>query len=486
MLDRPGSGLRAGQQMARNEQRAFASGARLIPSAAARLTNVISGPAAQAKTSTADLRRRHGRELRRSFPRSVHGTWAPPADRPDPVELLDEQDSRRIAELIPIRHERMSESPFAFFRGAAAVMAEDLASTPASGLLVQACGDAHLLNFGVFATPERTLVFDVNDYDETLPAPFEWDVKRMAASAVVAGRGRGFSPEQCVSAAVAAARSYRKRITEAARMGHLEVWYRRLAVDDLVALVKTARGRALGAKVVRTAQRSTSLGALGRLTEVVDGRLRIIDNRPLIEHLPDRPGRLDGTLVVERYRRSLAGETRAVLDRYHVIDWARKVVGVGSVGTDDAIVLLMGDSASDPLFLQAKEAQASVLERHAGASCYANHGQRVVAGQRLMQAASDICLGWTAVQGRHYYVRQLRDMKGSVPVEKLSASELAEYSDGCGAALADGHARSGDPVAIAGYLGAGAAFEQAIGRFAVAYGDQVEGDYACFARRRAN
>ncbi len=402
------------------------------------------------------------------------------------MEILDEQDSHRIAELVPIRRERMRESPFAFFRGAAAVMAEDLAATPTSGLRVQACGDAHLLNFGVFASPERTLVFDVNDFDETLPAPFEWDVKRLAASVVVAGRARSFSEEQCQGAARSAADSYRDRIAEAAKMGHLEVWYRRLAVDDVLALMKTARGRALGTEVVRKARRSTSLGALDKLTRAVDGRLRIVDAPPLIEHLPDRPGRLDGTLVVDRYRRSLADETRALLDRYEEVDWARKVVGVGSVGTDDAIVLLLGDGASDPLFLQVKEAQASVLERHAGASAYASHGQRVVAGQRLTQAASDIFLGWTAVDGRDYYVRQLRDMKGSVPIEKLSASELAEYARGCGAALADGHARSGDPVAIAGYLGSGSAFERAIAKFAIAYADQAERDYARFAHRSAD
>jgi uncharacterized protein (DUF2252 family) len=380
----------------------------------------------------------------------------------------------------------MRATAFAFFRGAAAIMAEDLAGTPTTGLRVQACGDAHLLNFGIFATPERTLVFDVNDFDETMPAPFEWDVKRLAASVVVAAREREFSSEECERAARAAAASYVARLNAAAGIGHLDVWYARLAVDDLLALIQTARGRALGATVVRKAHRATSLGALAKLTEVVDGRLRIVDNPPLIEHLPEREQQLDAVDIVRRYRRSLSNETRVLLARYEIVDWARKVVGVGSVGTDDAIVLLVGDSARDPLFLQAKEAQASVLERHAGTSRYANHGQRVVAGQRLTQAASDIFLGWTAIGARNYYVRQLRDMKASVPIDKLSAAELADYARACGAALADGHARSGDPVTIAGYLGSGSAFARAIGQFAVAYADQTERDYARFANRPAS
>ena len=402
------------------------------------------------------------------------------------MEILREQESRRIAELVPIRHARMSSSPFSFFRGAAAVMAEDLGSTPVSGLRVQACGDAHLLNFGVYASPERTLVFDVNDFDETLPAPFEWDVKRLAASVVVAGRERGFSPAECESAAEAAANAYRARIIETAGMGHLDVWYARLAVDELLALLQTARGREVGAGVRRKALRATSLGAFDKLTTVVDGRPRIVDDPPLIAHLPEQAERLDARMVVGRYRRSLAQETRVLLDRYELVDWARKVVGVGSVGTDDAVVLLLGDSLRDPLFLQVKEAQPSVLERHAGGRRRANHGQRVVIGQRLTQAASDIFLGWTAIDGRDYYVRQLRDMKASVPVEKLKPSELADYARGCGAALANGHARSGDRVAIAGYLGSGSAFERAIARFAVAYADQNERDYARFVETAQN
>jgi len=394
--------------------------------------------------------------------------------------VLADQDSHRIADLVPIRHERMRESPFAFFRGAAAVMASDLATSPVSGLRVQACGDAHLLNFGVFATPERTLVFDVNDFDETLPGSFEWDVKRLAASVVLAGRARGFSGQECEAAALAAGASYTDRIAEAATMGHLDVWYRRLAVDDLLLLIDSPHGRAVGEKVVRKAHQSTSLGALDKLTHIVDDQPQILDDPPLVQHLPGRLGRLDGMSVVDHYQRSVADEVQAVLGRYSVVDWARKVVGVGSVGTDDAIVLMLGDDASDPLFLQVKEAVASVLEPHVGASRHANHGQRVVTGQRLTQASSDIFLGWTTLDGRDYYIRQLRDMKGSVPIEKLSPSELASYARGCGAALADGHARSGDSVAISAYLGSGPAFGRAICRFAVAYADQTERDHARF------
>jgi uncharacterized protein (DUF2252 family) len=376
----------------------------------------------------------------------------------------------------------MMASPFAFYRGAAAVMAEDLSSTPTSGLRVQACGDAHLLNFGIYATPERRLVFDVNDFDETLPAPFEWDVKRLAASVAVAARERGLEPRSCARAARAAATAYRTRIIQSAELSHLEVWYARLDVDDLLAVMRTAEARKVESTVVRRAQQRTSLGSLDQLTRSVDGERRIIDAPPLIEHLPEHRAGTDATAVVRRYRRSLSGDVRFLLGRYRAVDWARKVVGVGSVGTDDAVVLLIGDSDRDPLFLQAKEAQGSVLEPFAGPSRYANHGQRVVAGQRLTQAASDIFLGWTRIGRRDYYVRQLRDMKGSVPIGKLSAGELVEYARACGAALGAGHARSGDPVALAAYLGGGESFDRAITEFARAYADQTERDHASFVR----
>jgi uncharacterized protein (DUF2252 family) len=427
-----------------------------------------------------EIRAARARALRTHVPRRIHATWEPLPDRRDPVVILREQEAERVPELLPIRHERMTETPFTFFRGAAAVMAEDLAGTPVSGLRVQACGDAHLLNFGIYATPERRLVFDVNDFDETLPAPFEWDLKRLAASIVVAGRGQGFTPAQCEQAARAAVAQYRARMADAAEKGHLDVWYARLDVDQLMALMRNAQARRLESGVLRKAQRATSLGALDKLTAVVAGQRRIIDSPPLIEHLPERQARIDATLVVRRYRRSLPGETRVLLDRYRVVDWARKVVGVGSVGTDDYVVLLLGDSDRDPLFLQVKEAQASVLERFAGRSRYRNHGQRVVAGQRLTQAASDTFLAWTRLDARDYYVRQLRDMKGSVPIEKLAAPELVDYARACGAALGSGHARSGDPVAITAYLGKSDKFDRAISAFAATYADQTESDHAAF------
>jgi uncharacterized protein (DUF2252 family) len=421
-----------------------------------------------------ERRRKRAWDRRRQVPRSSLGVWEPPADRPDPVDVLRRQERHRIVELLPIRHQRMSASPFAFLRGAAAVMARDLAGSPTTGLRVQACGDAHALNFGIFASPERRLVFDVNDFDETLPAPFEWDVKRLAASLVVAGRGRSFTTGDCGVAAQAAAETYRTRMRAFAAMGHLDVWYAHIEVHDLLKLLDSAQARKLGGKAVRKAQQATSLGALDKLTHVVDGRRRIIDSPPLVDHVPMR---VHAARVASRYISSLPQDRRALISRYRVVDWARKVVGVGSVGTDDGVVLALGDSDDDPLFLQVKEAEASVLEPFAGASAYANHGQRVVEGQRLMQAASDIFLGWTTIDGRHYYVRQLRDMKGSIPVEKLTASELVDYARACGAVLARAHSRSGDPVAIAAYLGGGDVFERAISRFALAYADQTARDH---------
>ncbi|HEX3975693.1 MAG TPA: DUF2252 domain-containing protein [Solirubrobacteraceae bacterium] len=421
-----------------------------------------------------------GRGLRAQVPRSRHADWTPPPRRRDPVEVLRGQEAGRIASLLPLRHHRMAVSPFTFFRGAAAIMAEDLAHTPACGLRVQACGDAHLANFGIYATPERRVVFDVNDFDETLEAPFEWDVKRLATSLVVAGRDRGFAAAECQAAAQAAVAAYRARTAAAAGMGHLEVWYARLDADELIQLSERAADRKLASDVLRKALRATNLGALDKLTEVAGGERRIIDSPPLIEHLPQPGDRVDAAAVIAEYAASLSDATRMLLTRYRVVDWARKVVGVGSVGTDDAVVLLVGDSDSDPLFLQVKEAGASVLEPFAGASPYDNHGRRVVAGQRLIQSASDLFLGWTRLGERDYYVRQLRDMKGSVPVDKLSAQELAQYGRACGEAMALGHARSGDPSAIAGYLGSGDRFDEAIAAFAVAYADQNAADYEAF------
>jgi uncharacterized protein (DUF2252 family) len=432
----------------------------------------------KAQQQTAAERREYGRGLRAAVPRSMQARWDPPSARRDPVLVLEEQEAGRVPELLPIRHGRMIGSALAFLRGAAAVMAEDLAGTPVSGLRVQACGDAHLLNFGIFATPERQLDFDVNDFDETLPAPFEWDVKRLAASVVVAGRARGFSAAECDEAGRAAAASYRSQMGDCAAMSYLDVWYARLDVSELMASMRKADSRRLQDDVLAKARRKTSLGALAKLTEVVEGRRRIVDAPPLVEHLEWPADAPSPPLVVRRYRRSLPDDRRVLLDRYRVLDWARKVVGVGSVGTDDSIVLAQGDTDGDPLFLQVKEAQASVLERFAGSSRYASHGQRVVWGQRIMQAASDIFLGWTSLGDRDYYVRQLRDMKGSIAVEKLSPGELVDYARACGAALGLAHARSGDADSIAAYLGGGDNFDGAIAGFAAAYADQTERDHA--------
>jgi uncharacterized protein (DUF2252 family) len=415
-----------------------------------------------------------GRELRRQVPRSSHATWEPQADR-DPLRVLRDQELDRIPELIEIRHQRMADSPFAFLRGAAAAMADDLSRTPSTGLRVQACGDAHLLNFGVFASPERQLVFDINDFDETLPAPFEWDLKRLAASFVVAGRSRGFAPSACLDTARRAVRTYREQMANFSAMSHLDVWYARIEVADLLAHMRRAEARKLKSNLLSKARQATNLGALDRLTKLVDGQPRIVDRPPLVEHLPMRKRE---SAIVARYVRSLPDERRTLLARYRIADWARKVVGVGSVGTDDGIVVLFGDRTTDPLFLQVKEAQRSVLEQYAGASSYPDHGRRVVEGQRLMQAASDIFLGWTRLEKRDYYVRQLRDMKASVPIEKLSVTELSRYARVCGAALARAHARSGDPVAIAAYLGNGDVFDRAVTKFACAYADQTERDHA--------
>jgi len=424
--------------------------------------------------------KKKGRDLRAQVPRSRHADWTPPPRRRDPLEILRSQETSRIPSLLPIRHERMAVSPFTFFRGAAAIMAEDLAHTPACGLRVQACGDAHLLNFGIYATPERRVVFDVTDFDETLQAPFEWDVKRLATSLVVAGRDREFTPAECTGAAQGAVTAYRTRMAALAQMGHLDVWYARLDADEFVTLAQRAADRKLATNVLRKAQHATNLGALEKLTKIVAGSRRIVDSPPLIEHVPDPGEGVDAAAVVGQYEDSLGDTTRLLLARYRAVDWARKVVGVGSVGTDDAIVLLLGDSDSDPLFLQVKEASESVLEPFAGASPYDNHGQRVVAGQHLIQSASDLFLGWTRLGHHDYYVRQLRDMKGSIPVDKLSAEELAQYGRACGEALALGHARSGDPAAVAGYLGSGARFDKAVAAFAGAYADQNAADYAAF------
>ena len=418
-----------------------------------------------------------GKQLRNEAPRASHAAWSPAPDRPDPLDLLTAQDSNREQDLVPIRYGRMMISPFAFYRGSAVVMANDLAATPKSGLIVQACGDAHLSNFGTFATPERNQVFDINDFDETLPAPWEWDVKRLAASVVVAGRTKGFKAVQCSKAAEAVVRSYRERMTQFAPMSHRAVWYDRITGADIAEVVPRKVGKDFQRGLIKASHRD-HLQALAKMTSAESGTLRVVDDPPLIVHISDAELIDRLRTVAETYRSSIRPDLQALLNRYTFVDTARKVVGVGSVGTRCHIVLFRGNNDEDPLILQIKEAFASVLEPYAGKSEFKNHGQRVVAGQQYIQAASDIFLGWGHSAGSDFYVRQLRDMKGSVEVEFLPPDRLVTYAALCGWALARAHARSGDAASIAGYLGQSDSFDQAIVEFANVYADQTERDHA--------
>jgi uncharacterized protein (DUF2252 family) len=428
-----------------------------------------------------------GRAARSDVPRSSHGTWEP-APRREPLEILQAQAASRVPQLVPIRYGRMLESAFAFYRGAAAVMAADLAGNPSTGLTVQLCGDAHLSNFGIFAGPDRRLLFDLNDFDETLPGPFEWDVKRLVASVEVAGRSRGFGRTHRRRAVLAAVAAYRRSVRSFAKMHTLDVWYSRLDVDELVRESRDAEDGALERSVTK-ARRKDSARALSRLTAVVDGHPRFLSQPPLLvpvsELLPaDETATMEALLRgwLRDYRATLPASHRHLLDRYRFSDMAHKVVGVGSVGTRAWVVLMLGRDQSDPLVLQVKEAQASVLEPYVGASAYREHGRRVVEGQRLMQAASDIFLGWAAGTGldgahRDFYVRQLWDAKGSVEVDQLPVQGFQRYAKLCGTALARAHARSGDPVAIGAYLGGGDSFDAAMVAFATAYADVTEDDH---------
>jgi uncharacterized protein (DUF2252 family) len=444
-----------------------------------------------------------GKAARTGAPRESQGWYEAASDRPDPVALLEEQARTRVPELVPIRYGRMLVSPFTFFRGAALVMASDLSTTPRSGLTAQVCGDAHLSNFGVFGSPERQLVFDCNDFDETLPGPWEWDVKRLAASVVVACRHSGFSKDACAEAILGLGRVYREAMRLMAMQSNLEVWYSRVDVEAVLeALQRQAattgskaetRMAATAAKLVTKAHTKDSMKALDKLTTVVDGERRIISDPPLIVPAEELvPGaESDGVValfhdVIRRYRQTLPTDRRHLLEQYTVSQMARKVVGVGSVGTRAWIVLLHGPRHEDVLFLQAKEAEASVLERFTKKSAYDNHGARVVAGQRLMQASSDIFLGWQRAHGvdgvpRDYYVRQLQDWKGSVDPETAIPEGMKAYAELCGHSLARAHARSGDRIAMAAYLGSKPTFEKALLRFAEAYADQNERDYEAFA-----
>ncbi len=418
-----------------------------------------------------------GKGLRQRVPRPSHAEWSPPTRRPDPVDVLVRSARGRQEDLLPIRYARMAASPFAFFRGAAAIMALDLAPTPVTGLTVQTCGDAHLSNFGTFASPERNLCFDLNDFDETLPGPWEWDVKRLAASIVVAARGIGVDQKDADRAVAAASASYRVRMAEYSEMRHLELFYDRIDSDEVLALASDA-ARVHFEKALNKARKRTNTGSASKLVEFVDGMHRLKVEPPLTTPVDD--SRLDASIrrLLEEYRPTLHADRRLLLSRYTVIDVAHKVVGVGSVGRRCYVVFLLGSDTDDPLFLQVKEAQQSVLEPFLGRSDLGNHAHRIVSGQRIMQAATDPFLGWGRMGRYDVYVRQLRDMKGSVEVEELDGQALAEYAALCGWVLARAHARSGSPNRIAGYLGKSESFDRAMVRFANRYADQNEADHA--------
>ncbi|HTP21347.1 MAG TPA: DUF2252 domain-containing protein [Solirubrobacteraceae bacterium] len=446
---------------------------------------------------TVDERIARGKAARAEVPRSRHAEYEAPHDRADPVDLLEDQARTRVPELVPIRYGRMLVSPFTFYRGAAKIMAHDLAGTPRSGLSVQCCGDAHLSNFGVFASPERRLVFDINDFDETLPGPWEWDVKRLAASMIIGARDNGFGAKDQDKIVLDTVREYRTAMREFAAMHNLEVWYAHLEMEPVLeqyrSQIKPAQAKRTEAALSK-ARTKDSMAAFSKLTQQVNGKAEIVDQSPLI--VPLRvllPGQeqeqwMDALRKMIRvYRLSLEHDRRMLLEQFQLMDFARKVVGVGSVGTRAWIALFFGRDGSDPLFLQLKEAEESVLEEHVGRSVYKNHAQRVVVGQRMMQAASDIFLGWIHIKegmdgvARDFYGRQLKDWKGSAEIEQMVPSGMAAYGRLCGWTLARAHARSGDRIAIASYLGAGNAFDRAILDFSKAYADQNDADYAALS-----
>lgn len=438
----------------------------------------------QPSLPSCDEIRSAGRALREKTPRSSHAHWQPSARHADVIALLKASEQGRMARLIPLRYGRMLQSPFTFFRGTAAVMAADLATTPTSGIRVQSCGDCHVLNFGVFATPERRAIFDINDFDETLPAPFEWDVKRLAASFVIAGVNNRLDDDVCRDAAREVAKAYRESMADFARMNMLEVWYNRLDAETLIAGLKSAAvRRSAQARLARERRRDAS-ELFSAYVEKRGARYTLRDQPPLLFHAPRTNQNQEWANITQsfaQYKQTLQADRRALLDRYHLMDIAIKVVGIGSVGTYCCVLLLMAGEG-DPLFLQCKQANASVLEPYAGKSSYRHHGQRVVEGQRMVQTASDLFLGWTTgQQGRQFYLRQLRDVKIRPMVETWDADMLLEGATCWGSSLARAHARSGQAGLISGYLGSKDSFDKAIAGFAMAYCEQNQHDYAALA-----
>jgi uncharacterized protein (DUF2252 family) len=434
--------------------------------------------ASQAQFRSRSERITDGKSLRDKLPRSSHAQWQPSANRRDPIDILEESNQDRLPELIPIRYGRMLRSPFTFLRGSAALMAYDLSTTPKTGIQVQACGDCHVLNFGLFATPERNLVFDLNDFDETHPAPWEWDLKRLVVSFVIAGRDNNLSDKDSQEAVRECVRSYREHLREYSQMSPLEVWYKRIDVETLIEMAPDAKKKQRRQQIAEKARERVIEHLFPKIVSQVGGRPRFVDQPPVLFHFAEADMEERIREGLEDYRQSLSDERRVLLDRYRLEDFAMKVVGIGSVGTRCSILLFFSEE-NHPLILQVKEARRSVLEPYTDKSQYDNQGQRVVMGQRLMQSSSDIFLGW--VRGRRgydFFVRQLRDMKFSVPIEGFSAVQLKLYAEVCGWTLARAHAKSGDAATISGYLGKGDQFDQAMGEFAVAYADQTEKDHA--------
>jgi uncharacterized protein (DUF2252 family) len=424
---------------------------------------------------------RRGRDARMAVPRAFHGSWEPASDRPDPVAILERQATQRVPELVPIRHGRMAASPFAFYRGGAAIMAADLAPTPVSGITVQLSGDAHLMNFGAYASPDRRLVFDLNDFDETLPGPWEWDVKRLAASVTIATRELGYPAASVRRATMAAVQGYRVRMQELAERTDLATWYSRIDVEQLLQALSEGKLRAEVKEMIASASVRDHFRSLAKLTERRDGRRRFVDEPPVLAHIDDPAAVETLREILGRYPASLTRDRRELYSHYTLVDIAHKVVGVGSVGLTAFVALFLGRDDGDPLFLQLKEARRSALEDYLPKSRTGTAGQRVVDGQKLMQAATDIFLGYVQVPGgRQFYVRQLTDMKWSANLAGMSRKGLGLYVWLCGEALARAHARSGDRIAIAAYLGGGGRFEEAVADFAAAYATQNDRDHRLF------